>query len=134
MSGWEDLGRQVVADRELKPLRRELGLNRSSMAEFLRTSVVTYNIWERGKVRLWPQTAERIGRFCHLSRQHLNLLYEAGIQLGELVPLHHATVALGVPQELLLKRYREGVVYAEDLGILGLWIYKEDLERIRDVL
>jgi hypothetical protein len=134
LSDWEELGRKVVADGDLTRLRKTLGLNRSSMSELLQTSVVTYTQWEYGGVRLWPTTAERIGRFYHLAHNHLDLLNEAGIPMSELIPLHHATRTLGVSQGLLLKRYREGVVDAEDLGILGLWLYKEDLERIRDVL
>lgn len=134
MSEWEEAGRQAVANGDLKRLRKELGLNRSSMAELLHTSMITYISWERGDVRVWPSTAERIGRFCHLARKHLDLLREDGIRLSELIPLHHATVVLGSPQELLLKRIRDQHIDAEDLGILGLWLYKEDLERIRDVL
>lgn len=134
MSEWLDLGRKVVANGDLKQLRLELGLNRSSMAELLRTTMANYDAWEQGNVRLWPTTAERVGRFYSLAQTHLALLREAGIRFQEMVPLHHATIALGVPQELLLKRYREGSIDAEDLGILGLWIYKEDLERIREVL
>ena len=134
MSDWQELGRKAVANGDLKRLRKELGLNRSSMAELLRTSMVTYTAWERGDVRLWPVTAERIGRFCSIARKHLDLLYDAEIELSEPPPLHHATVALGVPQELLLKRVKEKDIDVEDLGILGMWLYKEDLERIREVL
>lgn len=134
MSDWEELGREVVAEGDLTRLREALGLNRSSMSELLRTSVVTYTQWEQGNVRLWPTTAERIGRFYHLAQNHLDLLNKAGIPIKDLIPLHHATRTLGVSQSLLLKRYREEVIDAEDLGILGLWLYKEDLERIRDVL
>ena len=134
MSEWEAAGRLAVVNGELKRLRKELGLNRSSMAELLRTSMVTYAAWEEGDVRLRSTTAERIGRFCSITRRHLDLLHEDGIELADLMPLHHATVALGAPQELLLKRIRDKHIDVEDLGILGLWLYKEDLERIRDVL
>ena len=134
MSEWTDLGRTVVVNGDLKKLRKRLGLNRSSMAELLRTSMATYDIWEVGKVRLWPTTAERIGRFYHLANEHLVLLQEDGIILRDFMPLHQVTIALGVPLYLLLKRLREKAFEAEDLGILGLWIYKLDLEKIRDIL
>jgi len=130
---WMDLGRTVVANGDLKKLRKRLGLNRSSMADLLSTSFITYKAWEENRdVKLWPTTAMRIGRFYRLAHTHLELLEEEGINLKRLLPLHHATIALGMPQELVLKRYREGRIDAEDLGILGLWLYKEDLERIRD--
>lgn len=131
MSDWIAYGRAVVANGDLRRLRKELGLNRSSMAELLQTSVVTYTSWESRTVTLWPTTAGRIGRFYHFAHKQLTLLYDHGIKMRNLVPLHHATTVLGVPQELLVKRYREHAFDAEDLGILGLWLYREDLERIR---
>jgi hypothetical protein len=130
-----ELGRSVVADGGIQLLREELGLNRSSMAELLRTSVVTYTSWEaRPEIRLWPSTAARIGRFYRLACDHLNRLWDSGIDPKNLVPFHHATTLLGVPQELLLSRYRDGAFQAEDLGILGLWVHREDLEKIKEVI
>jgi hypothetical protein len=105
------------------------------MAELLHTSVVTYTSWEeRPGITLWPSTATKVGRFYRLATKQLELLHEDGIEVDKLIPLHHATTLLGIPQELLLRRYREGVFDAEDLGILGLWLYREDLERIRELV
>jgi transcriptional regulator with XRE-family HTH domain len=129
------MGREVVADGSLRRLRKRLGLNRSTMAELLQTSTITYTQWERKRgITLWPSTAARIGRFYGLAQRHYELLTEAGVALSDLVPIHHAATLLGCPQELIMKRYRAGVFDGEDLGILGLWLYREDLERIRKQL
>jgi hypothetical protein len=105
------------------------------MAELLQTSTITYTQWERKKgITLWPATAARIGRFYGLAQGHYAVLTQAGISLSDLVPIHHAATLLGWPQELIMKRYREGAFDGEDLGILGLWLYREDLERIRKQL
>lgn len=130
-----ETGRALVSKQELRQFRKQLGLNRSSMAELLQTSIVTYTQWEaRPTVRLWPVTAERIGRFHRLASRQLADLHAHGIRMENLMPFHHATTVLGVPQELLLRRYREGSFEAEDLGILGLWVHESDLERIRKIL
>jgi hypothetical protein len=33
----------------------------------------------------------------------------------------------GIPQELLLRWYRDGTFEAVDLGILGLWVTKDEM-------
>jgi hypothetical protein len=38
---------------------------------------------------------------------------------------------LGIPQEQLLYRYREGQIKTVDAGILGLWMHKSDLAKLR---
>lgn len=135
MSEWTDLGRSVVADGRLEELRHRLGLNRSSMAYLLQTAVAIYTSWERRpEMTLRPATATRVGRFYHLAELQWDLMKEEGIDIKQLIPLHHALTQLGVPQELLLRMYRNGAFHAEDLGILGLWVYEEDLELIRDRL
>lgn len=135
MSEWIDLGRKVVAEGRLEELRHRLGLNRSSMAYFLQTTVAIYTSWERRPdIVLRPTTAARVGRFYYLAQRQWDLMKEEGVEIGQLIPLHHALTQLGVPQELMLRMYRNGVFHAEDLGILGLWLYEEDLDQIREQL
>lgn len=117
------LGREVVAKRRLQPLREALGLTRSAMAELLNTSIFTYSSWEkRPEIAVWPSTAGRIGRFYEAATRQLELLHDEQINIEKLMPLHGAASVLGVPQEVLFKRYREGHLEALDLGILGLWV------------
>jgi hypothetical protein len=132
---WASLGRQVVADGLLQRMREHLGLNRSSMAHLLQTTPTIYTGWEtKPDTVLRPHTAARVGRFYHLAMLQLELLEADGIKLSLLIPLHHALNLLAVPQELMMKLYREHKFEAEDLGILGLWLYEEDLEEIRGLL
>lgn len=132
---WISLGREVVADGQLGVLRRHLGLNRNSMAYLLQTTVAIYTSWEQNhSKKIRPATAARIGRFYYLAQRQMELLAEEDIKISLLMPLHHAITLLGVPQELMVKMYRRGDFEAVDLGILGLWLYEEDLEEIRELL
>jgi len=125
------LGREVVANEKLQLLRERLGLTRSAMAELLNTSIFTYSSWEkRPNTAVWPSTAGRIGRFYQAATRQLDILDEELISIGELMPLHGAASVLGVPQEVLFKQYREGQLEAVDLGILGLWVYRDYIEAI----
>jgi transcriptional regulator with XRE-family HTH domain len=124
------LGRWVVANSELEPLRKTLGLSRSAMAELLYTTNASYRTWERNpKTMLWPESAERIGRFFRAATVQLEVW--GSKDLAGMVPLYVAGTLLATPQEILVKWYREGLIDCQDLGILGLWVRRTDLKRIR---
>lgn len=125
-----ELGRAVASDGRLATLRGQLGLSRAAMAELLHTSTIVYASWEERAVKLWPQTAERVGRFYRIATLELTILEDDGITLSKLMPLYLAASTIGVPQELLLSWYRKGDFEAVDLGVLGLWIARDDLAEI----
>lgn len=128
----ERLGRQVVADGLLSGLRTRLRLTRNAMSELLLTSPITYASWEdRPDVRIWRGTAVRVGRFYQAVQEELADLEREGVDLAGLMPFYLAATQLGVPQELLLRRYREGEVEAVDAGPLGLWIRPDAVEALR---
>lgn len=128
-----ELGRSVVREGLLQQLRAQLGLTRNAMAELLHTSYPTYTSWEnRKQVNLWPSTAQRVGRFYRVAQAEVQLLEDAGVKLYNLVPFHMVATHLGIPQELLLRLYREGKVEAYDTGIMGLWVEKRELRRLQD--
>ena len=130
-----ELGREVVLNGRLGHLRLDLGLSRSAMAELLSTSNSVYTTWESNPPhRMWGSTAARIGRFYVNATRQLDDLRDHQIPIDELMPLFAAASALGVAQELLLKCYREDKFHAEDLGILGLWVYRDDLQAIGRML
>lgn len=124
------LGRSVVADGRLKQLREDLGITRRAMAELLHTNLMTYANWERRPdTNLREATASRVGRFFYLAQKELQLLQEAG--LVNMLPFHVVATQLGLPHELLLEWYREGRFEATDAGILGLWVRREDMAKLR---
>jgi DNA-binding XRE family transcriptional regulator len=127
-----DLGRAVVADGRLKKLRETLGLTLNAMAELLYTAWPTYNSWEVRKVHLRSETAARVGRFYATAIMELKVLKEHDLDISHLVPFHVVATLLGIPQEQLLYRYREGQFAAIDAGILGLWVSKPELNRLRN--
>lgn len=121
----ELLGRTVVADGRLRKLRESLNLTKAAMAELLHTTPQGYAKWEEFPgTNLWPSTAVRVGRFFTLASAELEYVRtELGQDMTNLMPLYMASTGLGIPQELLLKYYREHRFEAVDLGILGLWVH-----------
>ena len=127
----EDRGRQVVRDGLLTALRKRLKLSKSAMAVMLYASPITYARWEADpEVRIWADTASKIGRFYDAAMAQLDAADAEGINLEDKIPFHIAATLLGVPQELLLRKYREGEVHATDLGILGLWVDRADMKKV----
>jgi hypothetical protein len=101
------------------------------MSVLLYTSPITYSSWERKpEARMWVSTAEKIARFYDAAMLQVKMAEEDGVKLENLLPFHIAATMLGVPQELLLRKYREGEVHATDLGILGLWVDKADMKKV----
>lgn len=127
-----ELGRLVVADGRLRALRNRLGITRSAMSELLYTNMVTYADWERRpQVNLRRNTAERVGRFYWNATSQLELLEQEGHDPQNYVSLSVVSTLLGVAQEVLFQWYREGRIQALDAGILGLWVSRADLARLR---
>jgi hypothetical protein len=125
------LGREVVQDGRLKSLRESLGLSPNAMAELLYTAWPTYRAWESRPVNLRKETAARVGRFYQHATLQLQDLDHYGINIRDMVPFHIVATLLGIPQEQLFNRYREGRFEATDLGLLGLWMLKTDLDELR---
>jgi len=130
----EAYGRRAMANGELLAMRETLGLTRNAMAEFLGTSQATYKTWEEGTVTMIASTYQRIGRFLLHAQRQLEFLAEYDCPISTLMPLHGVAGRLGVPHEVLMQRYRDGLFTADDLGILGLWVDREDVEKIAAVL
>lgn len=128
-------GRELVRSGQIVHLREELGLTRSAMADLLHLSPMTYNRFEDpdNALRMWDSTAERLGRFAYLAELTLHELEADGIKLSELTPLHLVAMTHGMPQEVILSWYRNGDIHGVDLGVLGLWIHKDDLHMLREV-
>jgi hypothetical protein len=128
-------GYRAVAKGQLGTMRTRLGLSRNAMSDLLYTSPLTYNTWEdRPGTRIRPQTALKVGRFMIHSKKQLAILREYRISLKKLMPMHEVAAVLGVPHELLIQRYREDLFEAEDLGLLGLWVYRNALDAVAAVV
>lgn len=125
------LGREVVDDGRLRSLREKLGLSLNLMSELFHVSQITYARWERGQGgALRPSIAEKIGRFYEQTTEMLTALASDGVEVENLIPFHLAAAAAGIPNELLMSRYRAGEFDAADLGILGLWVHRRDLHKL----
>lgn len=125
------IGRWAVSSGKLRELREAIGLTRYAMAELLQVAWPTYSNWESRPVNLRRETAGRVGRFFHVAVHELEILQQNGIDIRGMVPFHVVATMLGIPQEQLLYRYRNGEFEATDLGILGLWMFQSDLDELR---
>jgi DNA-binding transcriptional regulator YiaG len=125
-------GQRLMRGGHLKRLRLKLGLTPTTMASYLYVSPATYRSWEEAgpDKRMWTETAERLDRFYTAASRQMQVLKENGHNLKKMVPLQHVAAQLGVPQEVLTQRYREGVIEAVDLGVLGTWMLKADVKKL----
>lgn len=127
-------GRIIAESGDLRRLRERINLKPAAMATLMGVSPLTYSSWERAsesqRRRMWIATAEKIARFHNAATRQLDLLEREGIDLTSLIPYHLAATLLGIPQELLIKWYREDRATATDLGVLGLWMDRAELERL----
>lgn len=100
------------------------------MAELLNVSPKTYAHWENNpNVNLKPSMAQAVGKFYEQTER---LMEDLPIPLDQLIPFHIVATLRGIPQELLLARYRDGTIEGVDLGVLGLWGYRDDLEKFEE--
>jgi hypothetical protein len=72
-----------------------------------------------------------VGRFYKTATLELGILRDHQIDIRNMVPFHVVATFLGIPQEQLLYRYRNGEFEATDLGILGLWMFQSDVDELR---
>ena len=120
---------ELLLQDELIELRHRLNLTRHAMAELLYTHQQTYKGWEEGAM---PHKAarERIRRFIDSASAQIRLLESQSIYINDLIPLNMAAAQLGVPVESLFRSYRQELFQGVDLGILGVWVYADELDEI----
>lgn len=114
---------------ELMNLRHRLNLTRHAMAELLYTHQQTYKGWEEG-ARPHKAAMERIRRFINSAKAQIALLESQSTYIDDLLPLNLAAAQLGIPVESLFRAYRRDVFHGVDLGILGVWVYEDELDDI----
>jgi transcriptional regulator with XRE-family HTH domain len=122
-----ELGREAIRKGRLQRLREKLGLSANAMAELLHTSAITYISWEiNPHTRVWPSTAQRVGAFYQAAMNELTLMGRSFN--NNLIPFHVVATYCGLPHEVLLHWYRQGRFEAVDLGVLGLWVNRREIE------
>lgn len=120
------LGRDAIRLGHLHDLRVQLGLSQAAMADLIDVDASRYRFWEREPdTRLWAASAHRIGRFYRSAMRQVGLIEEMGYAPGELMPFMSVAPLLGMTHELLIRRYRNGEITGVDLGVLGIWMTKD---------
>lgn len=124
---------ELLLQDELIALRHKLNLTRHAMAELLYTHQQTYKGWEEG-ARPHKVAQERIRRFIDSATSQIALLDSQSIYIDDLIPLNMAAAQLGVPVESLFRAYRHQTFSGVDLGILGVWVYEDELDDIMNAV
>ena len=125
-------GRRIVRDGHLRYLRLKLGFSQTAMADLIGCSLITYRRWEHPDYtgQIQERNARTIATIHEQVWTILAQLQDEDVVLAQYRPISLAAMYAGVPQEVLLARYRDGEYPdALDLGILGLWLPKEGRRR-----
>ena len=124
----EKIGRNIIKEGKLEELRKVLGVSRNFMSELLYISATTYRNWVeqpgRGE-KMWNKTAARVATFFTEVHAELAALAEDGVELHELMPLYECAQRSASTQEYILSQYRSGTFKGMDLGVLGIWIFRD---------
>lgn len=127
-------GRNLIYTGQLARVRTRLGFTRSAMAQLLQMSRPTYTKCEddpHSARSVWSSTAERLGRFVYLMELTMDRLEDDyGVVLADLMPLHVVALQYGLPQEVMIRWHLQDLLPLEDLGVLGLWMRKDDLHML----
>ena len=128
----EDLGRAIVLDGRLKQLQTRLQFSANSMAEMLHVSPTTYRGWtSTTPSKPWPELARRIGEFYRDALDMLGLLRAEGTNIDDYMPLTRVAMEVGWPHEVLMRHVRAGTLIADDFEVLGLWVPRTEVNRLR---
>lgn len=127
-----ELGRDVIRDGRLKQLQTRLQFSANAMAEMLHISPTTYRAWiVNPDTRIWGQPALKVGEFYRDAVDMLAVLREEGYVIDSYIPLHKVPMEIGWPHEVLMRAVRSGKVIADDFEVLGLWVPRSELDRLR---
>ena len=126
-------GREMIIRGDLWTLQKQFGLSRTALAALLEVSPLTVKAWQHRKAidRVWRDIAARVYNLVTQGNLVQADLARSSIKIRTLMPLHSAAEQCGLPQEVIGRWVREERIRAEDLGLLGLWLYREDLAAIK---
>lgn len=113
-------GQQAFFMGELTAYRKRLGLSKAALAEILGVSLNTLYRWESHAMlaKLNDRNAEMVAQFCRTAEETLQFYPDFAERY---VTLARRAQYLGVTQEFLFREYRDGVVKAEEFGMLGIF-------------
>lgn len=129
----KESGQEAFFFGELMALRLRLGLSKQGLADILGVSVTTLYRWEGPGMldRLNDRNAERVDEFVNVA---MDVLHEMPDFSERYITLAQAAQRLGLTSEYLLDLCRKHWVPGEDFGMLGMFVRKEHLPSVKQLI
>lgn len=122
------IGFSVATQGALVKLRDRLGLSRTALAALIGTSPDSLRKWETGKQGMKRTSAMQVGSWWTAAQKELDKYELSGHDIYELTPVSNVVWQLGVSLATIMRWCTEGELDHEDLGVLGLFIYKYEVK------
>lgn len=123
------LGYEVVLRGELAALRDKLRMTRNAQARLIGVEGESLRKWETLDRAMNIETALRIGEWFWGAKKTIEHMTDKHptVSFDKLIPISRAAQYMGIPQNELETLANDGEVRAENLGVLGVFIYRTEM-------
>lgn len=121
------LGVQVTVSGDLARFRAKTRLTKNTMAHLLGVSIGALSAYERAERAITKDVALRIGEWYWGACVALKDALDNGIPVHAMIPIPQAAQHLNVPVADVEQRCRFGSLRCESLGVMGYFVYADDL-------
>lgn len=118
------LGLTATLSGDLRRLREKVHLSRNAQAHLMEVTPDALKRWEEAEQGMNRASALRVGEWYWAAERAIDDAVSGGIDLDQLVPLATAAQHLAMPAEEILKKCQTRDLRCEDLGVLGVYIYR----------
>ena len=119
------LGMTSTLTGELARLREKVHLSRNAQARLMDVTPDALKRWEEAKQGMNSDSALRVGEWVWAAERVVADLEATGVDLAALVPLSTACQHLSMSAEDVVQKCRTGALRCEDLGVLGMYVYRD---------
>lgn len=124
------LGALVTVNGDLEKIREVFHLTRNAQAHLIGVTPDALRRWESGDQGMNTESALRVGEWYWGAQVVLDHLQLDGIRTEALVPATMAAQYLGLSMEEIDEKCQGGALRCEDLGVLGLHVYRSSIPRL----
>lgn len=123
------LGYRVVLGGDLAALRDKLRMSRNAQARLIGVDGESLRKWEMLDRAMNIETAVRIGEWFWAAEKAIEHMStsEPKVKFDKLIPISRAAQYMGVGQADLQEMVDQNAVQAEQLGVLGTFIYRTEM-------
>jgi DNA-binding XRE family transcriptional regulator len=121
------LGVQVTVSGDLARFRAKTRLTKNTMAHLLGVSIGALSAYEKAERAITKDVALRIGEWYWGACLALKDALSSGIPVHTMIPIAQAAQHLNIPVDEVFERCRAGILRCESLGVMGHYVYADDL-------